>query len=335
MKHLLKNSKYSRASCLLLFILSCTVTLGADGDVRQEAQTLFGAIDPVTSEETSDPKITLGRALFWDKSLSANGETACASCHLAEDWGADRRERSIDARGNLTRRHSQSVFNAQAAVAGLRWLADRPSGAAQASGSVTGSMGFAERRDLIAALRMGNYASRFETAFPEQSQPLTVNNYAQALQAYQESLRTPAALDRWLLGNDQALTARQQRGLRRFIDTGCAGCHNGELLGGNRLAKFGVLSDYRLLTGSGGEDTGLMLATGNAADRDLFRIQPLRNVTETAPYFHDGSVTKLEDAISIMAEVQLGQELGADEVADIAAFLNALSGEVPAHFSPP
>lgn len=335
MKHLLKTSEYPRAICLLLLISSCTVSLAADGDLRRDAQTLFGTINPVTSEEMGDPKVTLGRALFWDKSLSTNGQTACASCHLAEDWGADRRERSVDARGSLTRRHSQSVFNTQAAVAGLRWTADRSSGAAQARGSVTGSMGFADRRDIIAALRMGNYASRFETAFPEQSKPLTADNYAQALQAYQKSLRTPATLDQWLLGNDQALTAQQQRGLRRFINIGCAGCHNGELLGGNRLAKFGVLSDYRLLTGSGKEDTGLMLVTGNAGDRDLFRIQPLRNVTRTAPYFHDGSVATLADAVSIMAEVQLGQELNANEVADIVAFLDALSGEVPAHFSPP
>ncbi|MEX0964379.1 MAG: cytochrome c peroxidase [Pseudohongiellaceae bacterium] len=335
MKFPIKFYKVTRGIGLLLLMLSCKLALGAETELRLEAQALFGTIDPVTSEEMNAPKIALGRALFWDESLSVNKETACASCHLAGDWGADRRERSLDARGKLTRRHSQSVFNTQAAVAGLRWLADRPSGAAQATGSVTGSMGFAEREDLIAALRLGNYESHFETVFAEQSQPLTVANYAQALQAYQESLRTPAALDRWLSGDDQALTAQQRRGMRRFIDTGCAACHDGALLGGNRLAKFGVLSNYRALTGSDAGDTGQMLATGNEVDRDLFRIQPLRNVAQTAPYFHDGSVATLAEAVNIMAQVQLGQQLSSAEVAEIVAFLHTLSGEVPLHFSAP
>ncbi|MEX2468712.1 MAG: cytochrome c peroxidase [Pseudohongiellaceae bacterium] len=319
----------------LLLILPCVTATGAENELRRQAETLFGTLDPVTAEEKNDPVVDLGRALFWDESLSLNGGIACASCHLAEDWGADRRLRSIDARGNPTRRHSQTVFNTQAAAAGLRWLGDRASGAAQARGSVTGSMGFAGHEDLIPALRSGNYAVRFEAAYPEQTQPLTVDNYARALQAYQETLRTPAPFDDWLRGDAEAMSEQQQRGLRHFIEIGCAGCHDGALLGGNRLAKFGLLNDFRPLTGSSEEDVGLMLSTGEEADRDMFRIQPLRNVAATAPYFHDGSVQSLERAVAVMAELQLGEDLNAGVIGDIVAFLHALSGEVPSHYGPP
>lgn len=307
----------------------------ADDDLRQQAGMLFAALAPITAEEKNDPRVVLGRALFWDQSLSLDGETACASCHMIADWGADRRLRSVDARGNLTRRHSQSVFNSQAAAAGLRWLADRPDGAAQARGSVTGSMGFADGHELVSALHAGNYAPLFAAAFPDQAQPVSGDTYSLALQAYQQTLRTPAPFDRWLQGDDNAMSDAQLRGLRRFVASGCSGCHDGALFGGDRLARFGVISDYRPLTGSGGEDTGLMLVSGDEADKDVFRIQPLRNVAETAPYFHDGSIPTLEKAVAVMAQVQLGYTPDFSAIADLVAFLKSLSGEVPTHFGPP
>jgi len=317
------------------FAFALQATAHADDALREQGAALFGTLEPVGAEEIADHAGRLGRSLFWDTRLSADGRTACASCHLPEDWGADRRARSPDARGRLTQRHSQSVLNAQGAAAGLRWVADRATGAAQALGSITGSMGFDSRDALIPLLQEHGYSALFAAAYPEDARPVSAERYVQALQAYQETLRTPAPFDAWLAGDDGALDERQRRGLERFIQTGCAGCHGGALFGGASLQRFGAVEDYRPHTGSGGNDPGLLEKTGKESDRDVFRVQPLRNVARTAPYFHDASVAGLGDAVRVMAKVQLGQALSPEAVTEIVDFLETLSGPVPGHYGPP
>jgi len=314
--------------------LLAAVPAAAD-PLREQATALFGALAPASEEDIAAPEARLGRALFWDTRLSADGKTACASCHLQEDWGADARKRSLDARGKLTERHAQTVLNTQGATAGLRWLADRANGMDQALGSITGSMGFERREDLVAALRAYDYTDQFRQAFPNDVEPASAENYARALQSYQQTLLTPAPFDAWLAGEDAALDARELRGLQRFIATGCGGCHSGPLFGGATLQRFGVFGDYRPLTGSGPGDAGLMEKTGLEADRDTFRVQPLRNVSRTAPYFHDGSVAELGKAVDVMAQLQLGQTLGPEAIREIEDFLGALGGPLPAHYGPP
>lgn len=330
---------YSRIRTLVWVLPAAAMLVGlpavADTALREQARSLFGALETIEPQSISSPEARLGRALFWDTRLSADGKTACASCHLREDWGADRRRQSMDARGKLTKRHAQTVLNTQQAGAGLRWLADRATGADQALGSITGSMGFDRREDLEMALRDHGYAEPFEAAYPRDPDPLSAEHYARALQTYQETLLTPAPFDAWLGGDDAALKAREQRGLRRFIETGCAGCHAGPLFGGGSLQRFGVLEDYRLTTGSEGGESGLMEKTGEADDRDKFRVQPLRNIANTAPYFHDGSVAELGDAVAVMARVQLGQTLSPEATLVIVDFLGALSAPLPSHYGPP
>lgn len=303
--------------------------------LRAQSKALFGTLARVTQEELNRPAVVLGQRLFWDMRLSRDGQTACASCHFREAYGADTRVQSTDARGKLTRFHSMTIFNTQQARAGLRWLADRDSGAAQAIGSVTGSMGFDERTELLPLLQEYGYAPAFEAAFPESGKAVSIEHYGAALEAYQRSLRTPAPFDRWLDGDDEALSERELAGLERFVKLGCAGCHNGPLLGGGALQRFGVVSDYGSRTGSREPDDGLMRVTGKEEDRYVFRVQPLRNVAKTAPYFHDGSVKGLKEAIDIMADVQLGQDLSDEAVAELAVFLKALTGSMPEHFGAP
>lgn len=329
------KEKFLAAAFTLQLALTFPFQSAAADELRVRARATFGGIAPVTTREIDNPLVQLGRALFWDTRLSANGEVACASCHLAADWGADRRRFSVDARGRLTKRHSQSVLNAQGAPAGLRWIGDRADGAAQAFGSITGSMGFDNADALVDTLHEHGYDARFAQAFPGVPDPLSAKHYAAALKAYQETLRTPAPFDAWLSGDDTALSARQRRGLERFIDAGCAGCHAGPLFGGTSRQRFGIVADYRPLTGSDHEDAGLMETTSKDADRDVFRVQPLRNVARTAPYFHDGSVTDLAAAVDVMAKVQLGQRLDAGAIAEVVDFLWALSGTVPTHYAAP
>ena len=328
------------AVTMCLGVVAAIVALAAasasdDGPkLRDEALGMFGVLAAVPQPAIEASDALLGRALFWDPRVSVDGQTACASCHLAEDWGADRRRFSPDARGKLTARHSQTVLNAMLQPS-LRWTGDRKSGAHQAERSLTGSMGFASTDAAVSVLKKLGYEAGFRAAFPDDAEPVSPPNYGRALQAYQATLVTPAAFDRFLDGDENALTTQQKTGLRVFMDQGCADCHHGVLLGGGSLEKFGVVKDYWTATGSDKIDTGRFQATQDDADRYKFRVSMLRNIARTAPYFHDGSVARLDEAVQIMADVQFGARLADRDAAAIVSFLEALTGEVPAHYSPP
>jgi cytochrome c peroxidase len=302
----------------------------ADEPLRRQASAMFGRIEAPRYAPT--PVTELGRALFWDTRLSLDGKTACASCHL--EYGSDARRYSRDARDALTSRHSQTVFNSMTQPA-LRWLGDRKSGADQAEGSLTGSMGFPSRDAGMQKARELNYLEAFRAAYPQDAEPLTSRNYGRAIEAYQATLVTPAPFDRFLGGDDGALSADQKAGLRAFMANGCAGCHSGPLLGGSLMQRFGVVKEYWQETGSEKVDTGRFAATKKEEDRYVFRVAMLRNIAKTAPYFHDGSVDRLDRAVRIMASVQLGRTLDDATVSSIVAFLESLTGEVPSHYAPP
>lgn len=307
--------------------------LAADA-LLARAQAEFSPLTAPGQTALETPLATLGRALFWDARLSADARTACVSCHQPADWGADHRRFSPDARGKTTARNSQTVFNALLQPS-LRWTGDRRSGAHQAERSLTGSMGFAAATDVIPLLQKHGYEPAFRRAFPADPSPVSPANYAAALAAYQATLITPAPFDRYLAGDTAALSARQRTGLRLFMDTGCADCHSGTLLGGTSLKQFGLKKDYWLATGSEKPDTGLHETTKDEADRYKFRVSPLRNIARTGPYFHDGSVSDLPKAVQIMAEVQLGNRLSEEDAAAITDFLGTLTGNIPAHYAPP
>jgi cytochrome c peroxidase len=296
--------------------------------------TFGGPLDPPSATALEAPDITLGRALFWDPRLSRDGQTACASCHTREAWGADSRPFSTDARGATTSRHSQTVFNVTLQPT-LRWLGDRESAAHQATGSIRGSMGFDDAGAILPALREHGYEDAFRSAFPGDPDPLHPDNYGRALEAYQATLVTPAPFDRWLEGEPDALSPGQRSGLETFLSTGCGACHAGPLLGGGSFHRFGITADYWTATGSEGIDQGRFAMTGQEGDRYVFRVPMLRNIARTAPYFHDGSVSSLHDAVRIMAQLQLGKTLEEPEVEGIVEFLEALTGDVPEHYAPP
>jgi cytochrome c peroxidase len=322
-----------QAICISMVVAALVAgAASADEALRREAVALFGEIK--ASSAASSPEAELGRALFWDTQLSLDGKTACGSCHFARDWGADRRRFSPDARGALTSRHSPTVFNSMAQPM-LRWLGDRKTGADQAESSMTGSMGFGSKDAAIAKLTELEYAPKFRAVFPRDAQALSAQNYGRALAAYQGTLATPAPFDRFLGGDDSALSERQKAGLRSFISSGCAGCHIGPNLGGSMLQKFGLVKDYWLETGSPKIDAGRFSATKKEEDRYVFRVPMLRNVAKTAPYFHDGSVERLDRAVQIMASVQLGRTLDDAAVGAIVSFLESLTGDVPSNYAPP
>ena len=306
----------------------------AAGEIRARVAAIFGTVPAVTAAEVAAPVAALGRALFWDTRLSLDGKTACASCHPREAWSADTRRVSINAKGEATTLHSQPMFMAQEQSA-LRWYGDRADGAQQAERSISGSMGMPTAAAIAPLLRSFGYEAAFAQAFNTDADPVKSANYAIALAAYQRTLRTPAAFDAFLLGDDSALSRQQLAGLEKFVAHGCTGCHNGALLGGNSLQKFGIFKDYWQATGSTTIDLGRFNVTKKEEDKYVFRVPMLRNINKTAPYFHDGSVATLDAAVRVMADVQLGRKLPDADVADIVAFLGSLTGPVPNHYAAP
>lgn len=303
-------------------------------ELQAMSKGLFGIVKPVDAAEVSAPDAVLGRALYWDQRLSLNGKVACASCHSAQNWSASNLPTDTNAKGEQTTLHSQGIFMSMDQPS-LRWYGDRTSGAHQAERSITGSMGFAKADDILPVLKSLGYADLFKTAYPAQAEPVTTANYASAIQAYERTLRTPAPFDRFVSGDATALNKQQVEGFNKFVAYGCVGCHSGALLGGTTLQKFGLTKDYWLATGSKTPDLGRFNVTKKDEDKFVFRTAMLRNISKTAPYFHDGSVDTIEEAIRIMAQVQLGRDMPPADVADVAAFFESLTGAVPAHYAAP
>jgi len=327
-------NRLSGVLVLVTQVLGFSSAYGDDASLRADALKLFGVIDPVPEDKLTAPRVQLGQALFWDIRLSSDGKTACASCHMAGEGGADRRRFSLDAKGKNTARNSQTVFNAVLQPT-LRWAGDRKSAAHQAEKSLTGSMGFSSAEAVLPLLNELGYQKSFQLAFPDEQEPVSTVNYAKAIEAYEHTLLTPAPFDKFLAGGETALDEQQKRGLRLFIDKGCVSCHDGKLLGGETFEKFGVVKDYWTATGSDKQDTGRLDVTKDEADRYVFRVSMLRNIADTKPYFHDGSVSSLREAIHVMADVQLGCRLNENEADAIESFLNALSGKVPRNYLQP
>jgi cytochrome c peroxidase len=173
------------------------------------------------------------------------------------------------------------------------------------------------------------YAVLFKRAFPEDGDPVSVKNLALAIGAYERTLVTPSPFDAFLAGRQDALDGRAKKGMRVFLELGCATCHSGPYMGGQMFRKFGLVEPYSKHTRSEPLDDGRYAATKDEADRFVFKVPGLRNVSRTPPYFHDGSVDDLEMAVWVMGKVQLGRSLSEEELGDIKAFLDSLTGEIP------
>jgi cytochrome c peroxidase len=257
-------------------------------------------------------QVELGRELFFDPRISADGTASCARCHQPALYGTDGLAKSRGAHDKLNPRN------------------------AQAKQVLIGPVSFvnADYASAMAKLRgIGGYAKPFHEAFPEEADPITPENFGAAVGAFERTLVTPSRFDKFLGGDAAALTPQEQHGLRKFIDTGCSSCHNGPGIGGGMFQKFGIVEDYWTETGSKEVDKGRFDVTHDQADLYVFKVPSLRNVAMTPPYFHDGSVPALPDAVRIMAKVQLGTTLGQSDIADIVAFLNSLTGTLPATFA--
>jgi cytochrome c peroxidase len=284
---------------------------------------------PLTPEQ-----VDLGRKLFFDPRISADGAVSCSRCHLPALYGTDGLAKPLGAHDRVNPRNAPTILNAALQFA-EHWRGDRKDVEDQAKQSLIGppSFGNADYAAAMAKLKaIPGYAPLFEKAFPGQSDPITPDNWGQAIGAYERTLVTPSRFDDYLRGNASALSNREKNGLHLFMEKGCIGCHNGPGVGGGMFRKFGVMEDYWKETGASEPDKGRFDVTKDPADLYVFKVPSLRNVAMTGPYFHDGSVKSLPEAVRIMGKVQLGQSLTSAEIGDITAFLASLTGKLPADF---
>lgn len=273
-------------------------------------------------------KVVLGRALFDEKKLSANDTVACSNCHVLRAGGADNLVHSIGINGEQGSINAPTVLNS-----GFNFVQFWDGRAAtledQIDGPVTNpkEMGASWARVLEKLERSERYRAAFARSY---SDGITAANIKDAIATFERSLVTPnSRFDRHLRGEASALSEQEKRGYELFQNEGCVACHQGINLGGNMYERMGLMGDYFGDRGNPTEaDQGRFNATGKEADRHYFRVPVLRNVARTAPYFHDGSATELHQAVRIMAHYQLGHELSEQEVDDIVAFLNTLTGEL-------
>jgi cytochrome c peroxidase len=284
-------------------------------------------IAPIPTVAHLDPaQVRLGERLFRDVRLSHDNKFACASCHKLDQGGDDGQVRSIGDDGRPLDFNTPTIFNAALSFR-LNWRGNFRTLEEQAEAVLLDPrlMGTSWTA-LIAKLQADQtYSDEFGAAYGQPpARPLVLD----ALAAFERSLVTPRApFDRYLRGESDAIGPEEKRGYELFKSYGCVACHQGVNVGGNLFQPFGVFDDPFIGGPLTRADLGRFALTGKAEDRSVFRVPSLRNVAETAPYFHDGRAATLEQAIAEMSRTQLGRPLAPREIDLIVRFLRTLTGE--------
>lgn len=274
-------------------------------------------------------QVELGRALFYETLLSDGHDVSCNSCHALNGYGADGRAVSLGHDGRAGTRNAPTVYNAAGHLAQF-WDGRAADVEEQAKGPILNpiEMGMPDSGAVLAHLRDSPmYVAMFRAAFPREREPISYDNVGRAIGAFERGLVTPSPWDRFLDGDSTALTPDERRGLRTFLDVGCQSCHAGRYVGGDRYMKAGVVNMW--FTQS---DSGRLGVTHNPNDLLVFKVPSLRNVAKTGPYFHDGSVATLAEAVRLMGHHQLGKELSASDVQSIVTWLESLTGTIPSNY---
>ncbi|MBI3558016.1 MAG: cytochrome-c peroxidase [Deltaproteobacteria bacterium] len=293
---------------------------------------------PVPKDNKMTPaKIELGKQLFFEKRLSHTSEVSCNSCHDVTGSGTDNQPFSTGIKGQKGGRNSPTVWNA--AFMGVQfWDGRAASLEEQAKGPMINplEMGMPSHDEVVKRLSdIPEYRKRFTQVFGKNS--LNIDNVARALAAYERTLITPnSPYDQFLKGNFKAMSPNALSGLKLVQTVGCTACHFGATFNGPQRSGTGFYQKFPLIPGSEyekkyklTEDAGRFNATKNELDRGMWRVPTWRNVALTAPYFHNGSVPTLDEAVRVMAKTQLGKGLTEEQVRDIVAFLKSLTGERP------
>lgn len=288
---------------------------------------------PTTMQSAANPssqaKIDLGRILYFENRLSKSQKFSCNSCHMLDKYGVDNQITSEGHKGQRGDRNSPTVYNAAGHIAQF-WDGRAKDVEAQAKGPILNpvEMAMPDEKSVVALLKsMPEYVALFGKAFPGEKDPVTYDNMAKAIGVFERGLVTPARWDKFLAGDQKALTDAEKAGFLKFTEAGCAACHSGVLLGGSMYQKLGVVKAYPEL-----KDLGRGKVTKSESENFYFKVPSLRNVEKTGPYLHNGRTKTLAEAIKAMGSYQLGLTLTAAEVDSIGAWLKSLTGEVPVNY---
>ena len=319
----------------LIFLMSCqnnTTNFVIQKEPNIEDQVLYEmastylfALPQNAADEAhpiTDDLVKLGKKLYLEKALSLDESVSCNTCHPLDNFGVDNKPLSEGVGGAKGARNSPSTYNAALHLAQF-WDGRAKDVESQVEGPLLNpdEMAMPSKEAVVQRLKqLPKYKTLFAQAYPNNTQ-ITYPKIAQAIGAFERTLLTPSRLDGYLDGDLARLTGQEKQGLKKMLDYGCIPCHSGSTMGGMMYQKFGLFDEYQRFTKSGLYDSGKMSLTRRPSDQDVFKVPSLRNVTQTAPYFHDGSVEKLEDAVQIMASLQLGRTLSEKDIKDIVAFL--------------
>jgi cytochrome c peroxidase len=324
-----QNAAAAALTACALFAAAHSYRAAASDHVDAAALKVFAplpAVVPGASGVPAEEQISLGRMLYFDARLSKNQMVSCNSCHPLTKYGADGLPTSEGYRGQHGSRNAPSVYNAAAHFVQF-WDGRAANVEEQAKGPVRNpvEMAMLSEQDVVAVLQaIPEYVAAFRRSFPAEREPVCFDNMAIAIGAFERKLLTPGRWDRYLQGDGAALTAMEKSGLKAFLAAGCQTCHAGALLGATSFQKLGVAKPYPDTS-----DAGRFDVTHNEADRMLFKVPSLRNVAMTGPYFHNGKIQSLEEAVQQMAEYQRGGRLSAQESQAIVNWLDALTGDLP------
>lgn len=319
--------------CVLVLSMLLVGVSYAGEELMRKAQGLFKPIPaklttlkgkPITHE-----MVELGKVLYFDPRLSKSGFISCNSCHNVGMGGADFQETSVGHGWQRGPRNAPTVFNAVFNIAQF-WDGRAKDLEEQAKGPVQAAVEMNNTPEQVVKTlnSMPEYKKMFAKAFPTDKNPVTFDNMAIAIEAFEATLLTPdSPFDKYLKGNKQALNVQEKKGLDKFISKGCAACHSGINMGGTGYYKFGVMATPKAELMAG--DKGRFKVTGKKEDQYFFKSPSLRNIALTPPYFHSGNVWSLEEAVEIMGSAQFGITLTEEDIKDITAFLRATTGVQP------
>jgi cytochrome c peroxidase len=316
--------------CLMLGLVFAQVSFADDAKkLLRKASRYFEPLPAVMpgSESDTPEQIALGKKLFFDTRLSINDTQSCASCHRLGDGlaGVDNLPTSPGAEGKVGTRNSPTVLNAGYQFAQF-WDGRAADLVEQAKGPIINpiEMGMPNEVAVEEKIRgIAEYRDLFSKAFPNVDEPITYQNLAEAIAAFERTLRTDDRFNDFLNGDLEALSEKELKGLATFMKLACTSCHDGPLLGGSLFEKLG----QRNAVYENQSDLGLYEVTKKEQDKMFFKVPTLRNVALTAPYYHDGRLVTLEDAVRSMGILQSGGEPSVREIEEIVAFLTALTGK--------
>lgn len=313
----------------LLFILAgCGASMNnevtpADKQLLVDAKEVFKPIGKTAIDEAKNADIiALGEKLYFEKKLSINNTISCNSCHKLDGFGVDNEATSPGHDGKRGDRNSPTVYNAALNFVQF-WDGRAKDLAAQAIGPILNPIehGLPTEKAALDKINTKEYTDMFKKAFPKQKKSFTYKNIGHAIAAFEKTLLTPSRFDDFLNGDIAALNRQERDGLKKFVEVGCTSCHMGENIGGSMYQKIGAINEYPT------EDKGRFNVTKKEDDLHFFKVPSLRNIAKTAPYFHDGKVNTLEEAIKLMGYHQLDEKLNDKDIADIKAFLESLTGK--------